>query len=321
MQENTTMSNVDNAPNQGANPDQKPSLLQMRGLPTPPGFEEATGLLPYKMTNDVMFHIVFEACPKALTAFVGALLHLSLEEIISVKVTNPITYDTVYSKAFLLDLKILLNGNTVLNIELQVENLNFWRERSLGYLCRAFDNLNRGDGYLKTKSAIHVGILDFPLDPKDKTFYSTYYMINERTQKKYSDKLRLSVLQLRQVANATEEDRAWHLDLWAEFFKAESWEEIHMIAEQDPYIAMAAQTNYRACTDERVRSLCEGREEGEKTLRTLQMMCEMSQQALAKQSEEFRQTLQQKEHAIQQAREENARLRAELDALRQQNRQ
>lgn len=224
-------------------------------------------------------------------------------------------------------MKILLNGNTVLNIEMQVESLNFWQERSLGYLCRAFDNLNRGDGYLKVKSAIHVGILDFPLDPKDKTFYSTYYMMNEQTRKKYSDKLQLSVLQLRQVANATEEDRAWHLDLWAKFFKAETWEEIHMIAEQDPYIAMAAQTNYRACTDERIRSLCEGREEGEKTLRTLQMMCEMSQQALAKQSEEFRQALQQKDEVLQQKDEviqqtqaENSRLRAELDALRQQNR-
>lgn len=100
-----------------------------------------------------------------------------------------------------------------------------------------------------------------------------------------------------------------------------------MIAEQDPYIAMAAQTNYRACTDERIRSLCEGREEGEKTLRTLQMMCEMSQQALVKQSEEFRQALQQKDEVLQQKDEviqqtqaENSRLRAELDALRQQNR-
>ena len=91
-----------------------------------------------------------------------------------------------------------------------------------------------------------------------------------------------------------------------------------MIAEQDPYIAMAAQTNYRACTDDLIWSLCEGREEGEKTLRTLQLMCEQSQQALEEQSEEFRRTLQQRELVIQQTQEENARLRAELEALKRQ---
>ncbi|MDE7211373.1 MAG: hypothetical protein K2O03_08000, partial [Lachnospiraceae bacterium] len=65
MQENTTISKTGSMPNQNTSSDQKPSLLQMRGLPTPTGFEEASGSLPYKMTNDAMFHIVFEACPEA----------------------------------------------------------------------------------------------------------------------------------------------------------------------------------------------------------------------------------------------------------------
>ncbi|MDE7209980.1 MAG: Rpn family recombination-promoting nuclease/putative transposase, partial [Lachnospiraceae bacterium] len=262
------------------------SFLEMHPLPAPEGFEDATGTLLFRMTNNAMFHIVFEACPEALKALIGALLRLSPEEIISVEVKNPITYDlSAYSKNFILDLKILLNGNFVLNIEMQVGNLNFWKERSLGYLCRAFDNLNRGDEYLKTKSAIHVGILDFHLDSDNQEFYSDYYMINERTQKKYSDKLRLSVLHLNQVENATEEDKAWHLDLWARFFKARTWEEVFMVAKKDFNIKNAALTFYRASADEYVRNFCEGVEEGERTLRTLQLELQQSKDELHQKDE------------------------------------
>lgn len=288
-----------------------PSLLETQPLPAPVGFEDATGRLAYQMTNDAMFHIVFEACPVALRAFVGALLHLKAEEIISVEVTNPVEYGTgAYSKNFVLDLKIILNGSTVLNIELQVEGLSFWKERSLAYLCRIFDGLNQGDEYINIRPAIQVGILDFHIAPGDTKFYSNYYMMDEEEpHKKYSDKLRLIVLQLKQEANATEDDKTWHLDLWAKFFKARTWEEVFMVAEKDPYIADAAKTLYRACADDRIRSLCEGRERGEKTLRSLQLELQM-------QKEETRQ----RDEIIRQTQEENARLRAELDALRQQKR-
>ena len=80
-----------------------------------------------------------------------------------------------------------------------------------------------------------------------------------------------------------------------------------MVAERDLYIENAAKTLYRACADERIRDLCYGRERGEKTLRSLQLQ-------LQRQKEEARQ----KDDIIQQTQEENARLRAELDALKQQ---
>ena len=313
MHRNTAVSKTDNTKNtampRGYNTpgtDHTPSLLELAPLPAPVGFEDATGPLPHRMTNDAMFHIVFEACPGALKAFVGALLHLRPGEITSIEVTNPVEYGiSAYSKNYVLDLKIILNGSTILDIELQVESLGFWKERSLAYLCRIFDDLNRGDEYIDIRPAIQVGILDFHLAPGDTKFYSNYYMMDEEEpHKKYSDKLRLIVLQLKQEANATGEDRKWHLDLWAKFFRAETWEEVFMVAERDLYIENAAKTLYRACADERIRDLCYGRERGEKTLRSLQLQ-------LQRQKEEARQELQQKDDEI-------ARLRAELNALKQQ---
>ncbi len=304
------------------NAEQEPALLEIAPLPDPIGFEEASGALPYRMTNDAMFHLVFEACPEALKAFVGALLHLKEEEIISIEVTNPVTYGMIaHAKVFVLDLKIFLNGSSILNIEMQVENLSFWKERSLAYLCRAFDDLNRGDEYLNIKSAIQVGILNFNLSPEEKEFYSSYYMINEITQKKYSDKLRLSVLQLKQIANATEEDKRWHLDLWAKFFKAKTWEEVFMIAEKDPQIKNAARTLYRASTEDRIRNLCEGREKGEKTLRSLQLELQQSREALQQKDkilQQSREALLEKDKILQQTNDEIVHLQAQLAALQQQ---
>ena len=179
-----------------------------------------------------------------------------------------------------MDTKILLNDNPLINTEMQVLKLKFWKERSLGYLSRTFDNLNKGDNYVNTKPAIHIGILDFNLFPNDTEFYATYHMANDISHQIYSDKFRLSVLQLRQMEHATEADRQQGRYLWAKFFKATNWEEIRMLAEQNPIFAEAAQTIYRVTADQRVCDLCEGRREGEKTHNTLVILRDQALQEL-----------------------------------------
>ena len=255
----------------------KTSVLSvLQNTPLPEDFGTLTGPLDFLMTNDMLFHIVFEADPYALTGLICSLLHLKPEEITSIEVTNPIELgNSVYSKRFVLDLRLLLNGTGVLNLEMQVENLKFWKERSVGYLCRAFDNLNKGESYLQVQPAIHVGILDFDLFPQQPEFYATYHLSNDLTHKKYSDKLRLSVLQLRHTDLATKEDRLWQLDLWAKFFKANTWEVIHMLAEKNPHIASAARTVYRVTQEDYIRNMLEAREEGEKTQRTIELLHQM----------------------------------------------
>ena len=61
---------------------------------------------------------------------------------------NPITPgETVDDKTIILDLFITLNNNKKINIEMQILNEGNWPERSLIYLCRAFDNLPKGQPY------------------------------------------------------------------------------------------------------------------------------------------------------------------------------
>ena len=68
------------------------------------------------------------------------------------------------------DIKVNLNGHAVINLEMQVVNEGNWPERSLCYLCRAFDNLNRGQSYEDIRPAIQIGLLNFTLFPDSPEF-------------------------------------------------------------------------------------------------------------------------------------------------------
>ena len=104
--------------------------------------QEATGKLEYRLTNDCMFHIVFQKSPKALRGLCASLLHMLPEEIHSVEVLNPFEFKTLPTdKAFVLDLKVMLNDDRILNFEVQVIDEKDWPERSLTYACRTFDQL------------------------------------------------------------------------------------------------------------------------------------------------------------------------------------
>ena len=240
-------------------------------IPLPDSINHLTGPLPFCMTNDVLFHILFEASNTALRGLLCALLRLQDSDINSIEIQNPIQFgQTVLSKEFILDLKLLLNNNTSINVEMQVLKFQHWTERSLSYLCRSFDKLNKGNSYADTKAAIHIGILDYDLFPEDEArFYTTYHLADDVTHKIYTGKFQLSVLYLNHVDQATEEDLTYHLDYWARFFKATTWEELRMLAEKSPIFTEAAKTIYNATEDIHARTMMEAYEEGAKLTQTL----------------------------------------------------
>lgn len=55
----------------------------------------------------------------------------------------------ITGKEFILDINIMLNDDTLINLEMQVASEYNWSERSLSYLCRAYDQLHRGKNMRK----------------------------------------------------------------------------------------------------------------------------------------------------------------------------
>ncbi|MBQ8262184.1 MAG: Rpn family recombination-promoting nuclease/putative transposase [Lachnospiraceae bacterium] len=229
----------------------------------------ASGPVLYPLTNDYLFRAVLQKNNFVLKGLICSLLHLSSEEVQSVTISNPIKLGkSIKKKDFFLDISVLLNNATQLNLEMQVINYGNWPERSLSYLCRTFDSLNSGENYQDIKPVIHIGFLDFTLFPEFPEFYAKYQLLNVKNHLVYSDKFTLSVIDLTQIKLATAEDKAGQLDYWASLFKANTWEEIKMIAKNNSYFSEAAETMYHLSADEEIRLQCQARADFERLERS-----------------------------------------------------
>ena len=225
-------------------------------------WRNATGKIDYCMTNDYMFRMVLQSNNNVLKGLISSMMHVPLSDIKSVKIVNPIELGKhIDDKDFILDVKVMLNDNSIINLEMQVTNYSNWTNRSLCYLCRAFDNVQKGEDYNSAIPVTHIGFLDYDLFPDELEFYSTYMLQNVETGKIYNSKFRLSVLSLNQIKLATKEDKKWHIDEWARLFKATTWEELKMIAEKDKVYSEAANSIYVQNSDETIRAMCEARQE------------------------------------------------------------
>ena len=221
-----------------------------------------TGKLPVRMTNDYLFRALLQTYSDTLKHLIASLLGIDVSEIHSVEVTNPIMLgSSLKDKFFVLDARVLLNNHANLNLEMQVCNEHNWTDRSLGYLCRMYDDLNRGNSYGITKPAIQISFLDFTLFKKHPEFFAQYQLLNVKNQHPYTDKFRLYVIDLTKISLATKIDRKRHIDLWAKMFKAKTWEDLRMIAHDNEAIEGAVSVMNQMIEDERIRWECEQREE------------------------------------------------------------
>ena len=225
-------------------------------------WQNATGALGIPMTNDYLFRALLQENNTVLKGLVCSLLHLAPSEVVSAVITNPIELGSAAGdKAFFLDVRILLNNSRFINLEMQVVNEHDWPERSLSYLCRSFDYLKAGEDYIGIKPVMQICFLDFTLFPDHPEFYATYKFINIKNLISYSDKIRLSVLDLTRIDLATEEDRSYGIDHWAALFKATTWEELKALAKDNDYINEASATIFQLSQEDRIRLECEARED------------------------------------------------------------
>ena len=271
-----------------------------------------TGKLPYQLTNDYLFRAVFQTRPKALEGLCRAILRLKPEDTLSVTLQNPIELGTrIDNKEFILDLAVIINNTLFLNMEMQVYREAFWKERSLSYACRSFDHLNHGEGYGQVLPVVHVGFLNYSLFPEYPEFFASYELANTSNPNYsylYSDKLRISVVDLTQIQRATDEDKKHDIDLWARVFTATTWEEIEVLAQNNEYLKETVSGVRQLTEDEKIRQQCQAREDFAywERIRNNRM------KELGDDLEKTRDNLQQTQDELQQAQDELQQAQGEL---------
>ena len=277
--------------------------------------QTATGRIPYNMTNDYMFRVILQKNQFVLKGLIASLLHLEHQNIKNIYITNPIKLgEQIDSKAFVMDIHVILNDDTLLNLEMQLLNTGNWVERSLCYLCRMYDQLQSGDDYAEANTAIHIGFLDFTLFPDYPEFYAHYQMMNTKNYHIFSSKFQLHVLSLNQTELATEEDKRHQIDRWARLFRAKTWEELQMIAQSDKYMSEAAAEIYRMNADEIIKEQCRAREDYYRHERHMKKRLEEAEQRATVAEQEIQAAKQEVQAAKQETQAALQRI-TELEAL------
>lgn len=146
-------------------------------------FLNATGELRFSLTNDYLFRAVLQENMESLKHLISAFLNHPYDDIISCVITNPIILGESFdSKSVIMDVRALLNENTLINLEMQMGNLSIWPVRSLYYLCKLYCNLERGKDYNVVLPTVHIGILPHSPFTDMTDFYSEYLLMNQKKQ-------------------------------------------------------------------------------------------------------------------------------------------
>ena len=198
--------------------------------------------------------------PEVRRGFISAVLGIRPEEIIQTTLLpTHLRKESQEEKLGILDVRVLLNGDIQINMEMQVAPFELWAERSLFYLGKMYiDQIKEGEDYDVLKKCIHIGILDFVMFQEDEEFYSRFHIWEDQWHRKYTDKLEVHILELPKL------DRYRYpqteLLKWARFINAERKEDLEMIAKTDKFLGKAYEALTNLSADEKKRLEYEARE-------------------------------------------------------------
>ena len=161
-------------------------------------------------------------------------------------------------KQGILDVRLRMDNEAEIDIEIQLSELNIWADRSLFYLAKMFtEQIKPGESYRLLKKCVSISILDFVLFKDEANFYSCFHIMEDTRHFRYTDKMEFHVIELPKLP--VKEDYS-KLELWAKFINAEKKEEFDMLAKKDPYIDSAYRQLQIISQDEQMRMEYEARE-------------------------------------------------------------
>ena len=176
---------------------------------------------------DYAFKELF-AHEKVRKQFLSDVLDIPLEQIKSVRMVNPFLRRTFRrQKQGIMDIAMVLNDNTRIDIEMQVYRQKHYTQRKLYYLARMYtDELMVGEKYRKLCRCISISLVDFELLP-DTAEYHKIYRLRDEAGKDLTDLWEIHIIELGKKLTGS------RVDDWIQLFNATSQEEIDQIAERN----------------------------------------------------------------------------------------
>lgn len=202
--------------------------------------------------SDIAFKELMR-CEEVRRRFISDVLGIPLEEIKSVRLENTfLSRRSRKEKQCILDVRILLNDNSKINVELQVRRLAYWDKRSLFYLSKMYtEDLFNGQRYDRLKKCIVISILDFSGD--ENPGYHKVYHLRDQEGRLYSDQFEVHVIELDKELTGS------RLDDWIRLFRVESEEELEEMQSGNAGVMRAVEEVRTMNLRKMVRTLYEAR--------------------------------------------------------------
>lgn len=161
-----------------------------------------------------------------LIDFLSSVLDIPVDSIKNVEIIdNEIIPDTIEKKFSRLDLLLQIN-NEYINIEIQVNNYNDFKERTLFYWSRVYSNqLGKSEDYISLKDTITINIIDFNLFDCPEC-HSSFMIYETNRHEKLTDKLRIDFLELPKAKNNKTNSK---LQEWLDFLNITNEEGLNML--------------------------------------------------------------------------------------------
>ena len=207
------------------------------------------------LTNNYAFLKIFKK-EENVKGFLIDLLNLKEKQIKKIEIKDPFTNgENKEEKEGILDIKLTLNGNKKINIEMQNTDQEDWAERSLFYNCRMFtEGFKKGDPYWKLSPCIHIGILNFNM-MKSPGYYHKVTLRDEKTNELYSRKFQFHMIELKKTKTTKGKARKHPLYRWARLIAATTWEEVAQESAGNRYMERIQEEMVKMSQDERDRYL------------------------------------------------------------------
>ena len=178
----------------------------------------------FSLKADFVFKELF-AHEKVRKQFLSDVLEIPMELIKSVRMANPFLRKTFRrQKQGIMDIVLVLNDDTKIDIEMQVYRQEHYIQRKLYYLARMYtDDLMIGERYKKLRRCISISLVDFELLPDTEEYHNIYLLRNE-AGKELTDLWEIHIIELGKSL------RGNAVDDWIRLFHVTSQEEMDMIA-------------------------------------------------------------------------------------------
>ena len=175
---------------------------------------------------------------KVRKGFLSAVLEIPVNKIKKTVLKNTnLQKIHVDEKQGILDVYLVMNDDTQIDIEIQLAYMASWADRSAFYVSKMLvEQINIDKKYSNFQKCIGINLLDFNYIKDTDRFHTVYHISEDKEHFIYTDIMEWHVVELPKLPAI---DDGSDLYNWVRFIKAERKEEFEMLAKKDEYIEEA----------------------------------------------------------------------------------